>query len=62
MTADLIKKAVINKLLTKAQANALLRHKKHHSEGHMLFMMKLMIEKHLTFGEAHQRAQKAVGR
>ena len=62
MTAELIKKAVINKLLTKAQANALLRHKKHHSEGHMLFMMKLMIEKHLTFGEAHARAQKAVGR
>ena len=62
MTAELVKKAVINKLLTKAQANALLRHKKHHSEGHMLFMMKLMIEKHLTFGEAHARAQKAVGR
>ena len=60
--AELIKKAVINKQLTRPQANALLRHKKHHSEGHLLFMLKLMIEKHLTFGEAHARAQKAVGR
>ena len=60
--AELIKKAVVNKQLTRAQANALLRHKGHHSEGHMLFMMKLMIEKHLTFGEAHQRAMTAVGR
>ena len=60
--AELIKKAVVNKQLTKAQANALLRHKGHHSEGHMLFMLREMIEKHLTFGEAHKRAQKAVGR
>ena len=60
--AELIKKAVTNKQITRAQANALLRHKSHHSEGHMLFMLKHMIEKHLTFGEAHQRAMKAVGK
>ena len=62
MIAELIKKALVNKQLTRPQANALLRHKKHHTEGHLLFMMKLMIEKHLTFGEAHQRALKAVGK
>ena len=62
MIAELIKKAVINKQLTRPQANALLRHKTHHTEDHLLFMMKLMMEKHLTFDEAHQRAQKAVGR
>ena len=28
----------------------------------MLFMLKHMIDKHLTFGEAHQRAMKAVGK
>ena len=60
--ADLIKKAVTNKQLTRAQANALLRHKSHHSEGHLLFMLKQMIDKHLTFGEAHERAMKAVGK
>ena len=60
--ADLFAKAVINKQITRAQANALFRHKSHHSEGHMLFMLKSMIEKHLTFGEAHQRALKAVGK
>ena len=59
---ELIKKAVVNKQITKPQGNAMLRHKKHHSEGHLLFMLKLMIEKHLTFKEAHQRAQAAVGR
>ena len=59
---ELIKKAVTNKQITRAQANALLRHKSHHSEGHMLFMLKHMVEKHLTFGEAHQRAMKAVGK
>ena len=60
--AELIKKAVVNKQITKPQGNAMLRHKKHHSEGHLLFMLKLMIEKHLTFKEAHQRAMTAVGR
>ena len=58
----LIGQAVLRKQLTKAQGSSLLRHRTHHSEGHMLFMIKLMIEKHLTFGEAHARAQKAVGR
>ena len=59
---ELIKKALVNKQLTRPQANALLRHKSHHSEGHMLFMLKHMIDKHLTFDEAHQRAMTAVGR
>jgi len=59
---ELITKALKNKLITRAQANALLRHAGHHSEGHMLFMLKGMIEKHLTFSEAHTRAMKAVGK
>ena len=59
---ELIGKALVNKQLTKPQAQALLRHAKHHTEGHLLFMIKLMIEKHLTFQEAHHRALIAVGR
>ena len=59
---ELIVKAQKNQQITKPQANALLRHCKHHSEGHILFMLKHMIEKHLTFAEAHARAMKAVGR
>ena len=62
VVAELVKKALINKQISRPQANALLRHKKHHTEGHLLFMMKLMIEKHMTFGEAHTRATAAVGR
>ena len=34
---DRIGQALTNKLLTKPQAQALLRHAKHHTEGHMLF-------------------------
>ena len=59
---DRIGQALTNKLLTKPQAQALLRHAKHHTEGHMLFMIKNMIDKHLTFQEAHHRAMIAVGR
>ena len=59
---ELITKALKNKVITRPQANALLRHAKHHSEGHMLMMLKLMAEKHLTLEEAHARAQKAVGK
>ena len=59
---ELINKAVINKQITKAQGAALLRHRKHHTEGHLRFMLKSMIDKHYTFAEAHQRAMKAVGR
>ena len=33
-----------------------------HTEGHMLLMMKLMIEKHMTFSAAHEVAMKQVGR
>ena len=40
----------------------LLRHKRQHTEGHLLFMLRLMIEKHLTFAEAHQMALNQVGR
>ncbi len=57
-----IGQALTNKLLTKPQAQALLRHARHHTEGHMLFMIKNMIDKHLTFQEAHHRAMIAVGR
>ena len=59
---ELITKALKNKVITRPQANALLRHAKHHSEGHMLMMIKLMADKHLTFEEAHARALRAVGR
>ena len=59
---ELILKALKNKVITRPQANALLRHAKHHSEGHLLMMLKLMADKHLTFQEAHARAQKAVGK
>ena len=60
--AELVGNAVRLRQITKAQANALLRHAKHHSEGHLLMMLKLMADKHLTFQEAHTRAQKAVGK
>ena len=59
---ELIGKAVVNGKLTKAQASSLLRHRKHHTEGHMLFMIKLMIEKHMTFSAAHEAAMKQVGK
>ena len=59
---ELITKALKNKVITRPQANALLRHAKHHSEGHMLMMLKLMADKLLTFEEAHARAMKAGGR
>ena len=60
--AELIGNAVRLRHITKAQANALLRHRKHHTEGHMLLMLQLMATKHLSFKEAHERALKAVGR
>ena len=58
----LIGKAVVNKKLTKAQGASLMRHRRHHSEGHMRFMFRLMVEKHMSFKDAHARAMKAVGR
>ena len=60
--SELIGRAVTRKQLTEAQGSSLLRHRKHHTEGHMLFMMRLMIEKHLSFAEAHKAARTAVGR
>ena len=59
---ELILKALKNRVITRPQANALLRHAKKHSEGHMLFMLRVIAEKHLTFEEAHARAMKAVGK
>ena len=60
--AELIGNAVRLRQITKAQANALLRHRKHHTEGHLLHMLQLMALKHLSFREAHERAMKAGGR
>ena len=60
--AELIGNAVKLRQITKAQANALLRHRKHHSEGHTLHMLQLMATKHLSFKEAHERATAAVGK
>ena len=59
---ELVGKAVVNGKLTKAQASSLLRHRKHYSEGHSMFMLKLMVEKHLTFAAAHEAAVKQVGK
>ena len=59
---ELIGKAVRNKQLTASQGASLLRHRKHHSEGHLLFMLNLMITKNLSFKDAHERAMKHVGR
>ena len=59
---ELIGKAVRNKKLTASQGASLLRHRKHHSEGHTLFMLKLMIEKHMSFKDAHEYAMKQVGK
>ena len=59
---ELIGKAVTNGKLTKSQGTTLLRHRKHHTEGHMMQMLTLMIEKHLSFKDAHERAMKHVGR
>ena len=58
----LIGQAVARKQLTKAQGSSLLRHRTHHTEGHLLMMMKLMIEKHTTFADAHKAAMRQVGR
>ena len=59
---ELIGKAVRNKQLTASQGASLLRHRKHYTEGHLLYMVRLMIEKHLSFKDAHERAMKHVGR
>ena len=59
---ELIGKAVTNKKLTRPQATSLLRHQKHHTEGHLLFMMRMMIEQHMSFKDAHERAMKQVGK
>ena len=59
---ELIGKAVVNKKLTKAQGTSLLRHRKHHTQGHMLQMLRLMIEKNFSFKDAHEHALKQVGR
>ena len=56
--AELIGKAVTNKVITRSQGAALLRHRKHHTEGHMLLMIRLMA----TFKDAHEHAMKHVGR
>ena len=59
---DLIGKAVVNRKLTKAQGASLLRHRRHHTEGHMLYMMRMMIEQHMSFKDAHERAMAHVGK
>ena len=59
--SELIGQAVTRKQLTKAQGSSLLRHRTHHSQGH-LFMFRLMVEKHMTFAEAHKAAMRQVGK
>ena len=60
--AELIGNAVKLKQITKAQASALLRHRKHHTMGHMVHMIHLMATQHFSFKEAHERTMKAVGK
>ncbi len=60
--ATLIGNAVRFKKLTRTQANSLLRHRKHHTEGHLLYMIRMMIEKGMTFKDAHERAMAQVGK
>ena len=60
--SELIGQAVTRKQLTKAQGSSLLRHRTRHSEGHLLFMIKLMIERHMSFADAHQAAMRQVGK
>ncbi len=59
---ELFGRAVLNGKLTKAQASSLLRHRRMHTEGHMLQMIRLMTEKHMTFSVAHEVAMISVGR
>ena len=60
--SDIIGQAITRKQLTKAQGSSLLRHRQHHTSGHMLLMVSLMIEKHYTFAQAHKIAMKQVGK
>ena len=60
--SELIGQAVTRKQLTKAQGSSLLRHRTHHTEGHVLLMIKLMLEKHMTFADAHKAAMRQVGK
>ena len=59
---SLIGQAVVNGKLTEAQASSLLRHRQKHTEGHMLLMIRLMFERHMTFSAAHEAAMKQVGK
>ncbi len=59
---DIIGQAVVNRKLTKAQASSLLRHRKFHTEGHMLFMIRLMFEKTYDLSAAQEVAMKQVGK
>ena len=60
--SELIGQAVTRKQLTKAQGSSLLRHRQPHSQGHMLMMLRLMIEQNMTFSDAHKVAKKQVGK
>ena len=62
MIRDLVGKAVVNKKLTRAQGASLLRHRRHHTEGHLLYMFRMMIERHMSFKDAHERAMVQVGK
>ena len=59
---ELIGQAVKNRKLTKHQGETLVRHRRHHSSGHMLLMIRLMIEKHMSFADAHTTALRQVGK
>ena len=60
--AELIGKAVTNKQITRSQGAALLRHRRHHTEGHLLLMLRVMYDKHMSFKDAHEYAMKHVGK
>ena len=62
MWSTLIGNAVRNKKITRTQANSLQRHRRHHTEGHMLMMFRLMVEQGMSFQDAHKRAMAQVGK
>jgi len=47
--------------LTKRQEQTMKKHSQHHSSEHMDFMRKLMLDG-VSFSEAHNRAQKKIGK
>ena len=59
-TEKLIRQAVVLRQITRSDADALFRHKGH-SKRHLLYMLKLLVEKK-SFSEAHHLTMRIVGK